>query len=280
MVASFSFEILKLRKRPATWVLGVILVLVVLFFDYYQFYSVIKSLEAGGDDPTGQVTNVGQFKEYLLPGSVPVNVAGLLATFGGPIALILGALAAGGEYGWGTLKTTLTQRPGRLSVLLGKLLAVGVVVAVYSLLALGAGAIASYVMAGLFDRPVDWPSAGNLLEGLGVIWLVLAAWASLGAFLATLFRGTALAIGLGLVYGLAVEGLIFGFSDQSRIIEAITYVLLGRNGAELANSLGEVPQSFSSPDPVDPAQAALVLGGYVLGLLLIAAVLFRKRDVT
>jgi ABC-type transport system involved in multi-copper enzyme maturation permease subunit len=165
-------------------------------------------------------------------------------------------------------------------VLLGKLLAVGLVVALYSLLALGAGAIGSYAAASLFDRPVDWPSASNLLEGLGVIWLVLAAWASLGVFLATLFRGTALAIGLGLVYGLAVEGLIFGFSDQSRIMDAITYVLLGRNGRELANSLGEAPQSFSSPDPVDPTQAALVLAGYVLGLLLIAAVLFRKRDVT
>lgn len=280
MVSSFSFELLKLRKRPSTWVLGFVLVLVVLFFDYYQFYSSISSLEEGGNDPTGQVTDIGEFEDYLLPESVTVNVAGLLATFGGPIALILGALAAGGEYGWGTLKTTLTQRPGRLAVLSGKLLAVGTVVLAYSLLALGAGAIASYVVAGLFDRPVDWPSAWNILKTLGVIWLIFGAWASLGSFFATLFRGTALAIGLGLVYGLAIEGLIFGFSDQSKIIEAITYVLLSRNGGELANSLGDVPQGFTSPDPVEPAQAALVLAGYVVGLLLVAALIFRRRDVT
>jgi ABC-type transport system involved in multi-copper enzyme maturation permease subunit len=280
MMSSFFFELIKLRKRPSTWVLGFVLVLVVLFFDYYQFYSAITSLEEGGSDPTQQITDVEEFKEYLLPASVTVNVAGLLATFGGPIALILGALSVGGEYGWGTLKTILTQRPGRVSVLCGKLLAVGTVVLVYSALALAAGAVGSYVVAGVFERSVDWPSVGNIVKGLGVIWLVLGAWASIGAFLAVLFRGTALAIGLGLVYGLAIEGLIFGFSDQSKIMEAITYVLLGRNGGDLANSLGKAPRAFTAPDPTDPVQAALVLGGYVLALLLLAAFLLRRRDVT
>jgi ABC-2 type transport system permease protein len=280
MAASFSFELLKLRKRPAVWVMGAILVLMVVFFDYFQFYSAIKSLEEGGNDPTGQITNVQQFKEYLLPGSVMVNVAGLLSFFGGPIALILGTLAAGSEYGWGTLKTALTQRPGRLAVLLGKLLAVGVVLGVFSLLALGTGATGSYVVAGLFDEPVSWPPAGNILKGMAVIWLIQASWASLGVFLATLFRGTALAIGLGLVYGLAIENLIFGFSDQSKIIEALTNILLTKNGGDLANSLGEVPQAFTSPDPAEPAQAALVLGCYVIGLLLVAVLVFRRRDVT
>ena len=76
MISSFTFELLKLRKRPSTWVLGLFLVLIVLFFDYYQFYSAITSLEAGGSDPTQQVTDVGEFKEYLLPASVTVNVSG------------------------------------------------------------------------------------------------------------------------------------------------------------------------------------------------------------
>ncbi|CAN5745612.1 hypothetical protein BH24ACT22_BH24ACT22_14130 [soil metagenome] len=280
MVSSFSFELLKLRKRPSTWMLGAILIFMVVFFDYFQFYSAIRSLQEGGNDPTGQITNVQQFEEYLLPESVPVNVAGLLSFFGGPIALILGALAAGSEYGWGTFKTSLTQRPGRLAILLGKLLAVGVVLGVFSLLALGTGAISSYVVAGLFDEPVDWPSAGNSLQGLAIIWLIQAAWATVGSFLALLFRGTALAIGLGLVYGLAIENLIFGFSDQSRIIEALTNILLIKNGGDLANSLGEVPRAFSSPDPAEPVQAALVLGCYVIGLVFIAALVFRRRDVT
>jgi ABC-type transport system involved in multi-copper enzyme maturation permease subunit len=280
MAASFSFELLKLRKRPATWVLAVIMVLFVFFFDYFQFYSAITALEEGGQDPTGQITDVEEFKNYLLPASVTVNVAGLLSFFGGPFALIIGALSAGSEYGWGTLKTSLTQRPGRLSILAGKFLAVGVAVAGLSVLALGAGAVSSYVVAGLFEGPVDWPGFGNVLKGLGIIWLILGAWASLGVFLALIFRGTALAIGLGLIYGLVIESLIFGFSETSRIIEALTYVLLGRNGGDLANSLGDAPRAFTSPEAVDPAQAALVLAGYVVLLLITAALVFRWRDVT
>ncbi len=279
MFASLSFELLKLRKRPAVWVLGMVLVLVVIVFDYYSFYSAIRSLEQGGEDPTRQISDVGEFKSYLLPTSLTVNVAGLLAQFGGPIALILGALAAGGEYGWGTLKTGLTQGPGRLAVFSGKLMAVGAVLVVYALLALGAGAAGSSVVAGLLGEPVGWPPVVKLFLGLGVIWLVLGAWAAVGLFLATLLRGTAMAIGLGLVYGLAIEGLILGFSESNRFMEAFAHVLLVRNAGELANALGDVPRAFVSPDPVDPAQAALVLTGYVVCLLLVAALVFGRRDV-
>ena len=150
----------------------------------------------------------------------------------------------------------------------------------YSALALASGAVGSYVVAGAFDRTVEWPPVWNLMKGLAVIWLVLAAWASVGAFLAVLFRGTALAIGLGLVYGLVVESLILGFSEGNRVLETLAEVLLGTNGAELSNSLGTAPSAFTPPDPADPVQAALVLGGYVLVLLLLAAFLLQRRDVT
>ena len=39
--------------------------------------------------------------------------------------LVLGVLAVGGEYGWGTWKTVLTQGPSRLTVYGGKLFAPG-----------------------------------------------------------------------------------------------------------------------------------------------------------
>lgn len=280
MVAALSFELHKFAKRPSTWVLGAILVLVIAFFDYFQFYSSVATLEKGGNDPTGQINNVQQFREYLLPSSVTVNVAGLLSIFGGPIALILGALAAGSEYDWGTVKTVLTQGLRRLDVFSSKLLAVGIVIAIFALLSLATGAVSSYVVAGLLEEPVEWPSFGAVLQGFGAIWLILGAWASVGIFLATLFRGTALAIGLGLVYGLAIEGLLFNLSDKSEIIEAITNALLAKNGGDLANSLGNPPEAFTAPDPADPTQAALVLAAYLIGLLLISILVFKRRDVT
>lgn len=279
MAASLRTELFKLRKRPATWVLGAILIFVVIFFDYFQFYSSVASLEEGGTDPTGQITNVQEFREYLLPQSFTVNVPGLLSQFGGPVALILGALAAGSEYGWGTFKTALTQGLGRLKVFSSKLLAVGIVLAVFSLLVLGAGAVASYVVAGLLEASIMWPSVGKILQAFGVTWLIFGAWASVGIFLAMLFRSTALAIGLGLVWGLVVENLIFGFSEQSEIIDALTNILLITNGGTLANSLGDPPQAFTAPDPAEPVQTLIVLCVYLVGLLVLSTLFFRGRDV-
>ena len=40
---------------------------------------------------------------------------------------MLGVFALGSEYGWGTLKTLFTQRPGRLRVFAAKLAALGIV---------------------------------------------------------------------------------------------------------------------------------------------------------
>ena len=55
-------------------------------------------------------------------------------------------------------------------------------------------------------RPVSWPGLFDLVRALGAGWLILAVWAMLGVLLGVLWRGTALAIGLGILYGLVIEG--------------------------------------------------------------------------
>lgn len=51
-----------------------------------------------------------------LPANLIANALGGFAVMGGAIAMILGALVAGSEYDWGSRKTALTQRPGRLTI--------------------------------------------------------------------------------------------------------------------------------------------------------------------
>ena len=127
--------------------------------------------------------------------------------FAGALALVLGALVVGGEYGWGTLKTIFTQRPGRLQVMAGQLL--------------GAGHDAGGVGAGIFDRvgavrgrhraaegePINWPGAGDAARGLASGWLVLMVWCLAGVALAVACRSVAMPIGLGVVWVLGVETL-------------------------------------------------------------------------
>lgn len=275
MGASFGAETLKLRKRPATWVLLLILVAAVALFGYIFNYIFSVTTSQEGVPPEAQEA----FLQYLLPESVLVNVIGSLANFGSALALILGALAVGSEYGWETLKTTLTQKPTRLSIFAGKLAAVAVILLVFVLIVLAIGALVSYLIAASEDAAINWPSFGDWLQAIGAGWLILGTFAALGIFLATLFRGTALAIGLGLVYLLVLENLFISLAPQSETLQDIAQALPVSNSLNLANSLGTLPEAFAATgETVDATQAALVLGAYTVGFIVLAVILFRQRD--
>lgn len=220
--------------------------------------------------------------QYLLPESVLVNVLSTgFAGFGGALVLILGALAVGSEYGWETFKVTLTQKPGRLSLFFGKLGALVLLLGILSVFVMAVGAGISYAIASLEDAAVQWPAATEFLKGLGAGWLILIVFAAFGVFLATLFRSTALAIGLGLVYLLVLENLFLGLAPQSETVEKIGTALPGKNALDLASSFGKVPQGFAAPgEAVEVTQAIMVLVAYAVAFTLLSAVLFWRRDAT
>ena len=285
MAASFLAEFLKLRKRPAAWVLMLVWATVVILFGYLFTYSFV-SAPAPEDAPREQRAQQEAFSEELLSTLMPENLLENLfvnGTFaiGGAIVLILGALASGSEYGWGTLKTVLTQRPGRLGAFSGKLLALGAILVLFVLVGLAAGSLGSLVVARLEDAAVDWPPLRELAKGLGVGVLIFAVWGSLGFALAVLFRGTPLAIGLGLAYALAVENAIAALPIESEAFENVRRIMLGENTSSVSGYFGSPSQAFGAPEPlVEPGRAALVLTAYTVGFILLAAFFFRRRDVT
>lgn len=277
MAASFNAELMKLRKRPATWVIGIIFALATLLFGYLLIYLVTVAVSGGGTGPPQQ-----GIPPFLLPESFLTNVIGTFASFGSALALILGALAMGSEYGWDTLKVSLTQRPGRLGFLAGKLLAVGVTLLVVTVVILALGAGASYAIAVVEEAAVEWPSPLELLKGLGAGWLILATFAAMGIGLATLFRGTALAIGIGLVYLLVLENLFLNLASQNETIASVGKRLPAKNSLDLSTFLGQTPQALGGApgESVDPSIAALTLGVYTVLFLALAVVFFKGRDVT
>lgn len=329
MIASFKAEFLKLRKRPATWLLVLIFIAIVGFayFSSYAFANapaVGGSEEAGGETaaqpapPPGAGTTAqgavppseappGEeippeveeqmqaeqeafneaFLESLYPENLVANMfSGGIFSIGGALALILGSLVAGSEYGWGTLKTALTQRPGRLGTLFGKLLVFAVVIVVIVLVGFAAAALSSFVIARLEEASVTWPSLSTFVEGFGAASLIFAVWGMLGFALATLFRGTALAIGLGLAWVLAVENLIAGLAgpnSDNETLETIRKAMPGENTFALSDSFGSpIPEEFANPfQPlVEPERAVWVLAAYAVGFILISALLFWRRDMS
>jgi ABC-2 type transport system permease protein len=282
MIASFSAEILKLRKRPATWILlGVVLALTQLFgyiLPYSSWLTSDQNFQTQGLDPRAVLAGT-------LPGELVPTSLGGFPVFAGALALILGALATGSEYGWGTMQTALTQRPTRLAVYGGKLaaLAAGTLAIVAATFALNA--IVASVIATIESRPLDYPSLAELAKGVGSGWLILSMWAGLGALLGFAFRGVALPIGLGVVWVLGVENLVSAVADSLLTgLRPLRDVLPGVNAGSLVWSLapgggssGEAPPGVI--DAVTGGRATLGLVLYVAAFAAAGAFLVRRRDV-
>jgi ABC-type transport system involved in multi-copper enzyme maturation permease subunit len=275
VIGSLAAELLVLRKRSSSWILLGIWSALTLFFAYVIPY--VTYLNGSGQESLPE----------LLPQRLVGNLMGGFPFFGGVFALMLGVLALGSEYGWGTLKTIFTQRPGRLRIFGAKLLALAAGLIPFVLAAFAVGALASYGIAWREGADVAWPSAWLLVRGVAAGWLILAVWAAFGVLLAVLSRGTSLAIGVGILYALVIEGLLSAFASQVSLLERLVEFFLRANAYSLVTGLGlsledaasNGPGSFSGPF-VSGTHALLVLAVYLAGFVLLAGYLLRRRDVT
>src|SRR3712207_2501077 len=255
MLASFSAEVLKLYKRPTTWVLLRVALALSQVFNYLVPYAGYLSAENEGG------------AEQILASTMPNNLIstsiGGFPLFAGALALTFGAISVGSEYGWGTLKTMLTQRPRRLSFFAGELLALAVAVLAIVLSIFAFGALTSYAIATSQSESIDWPSLAELARGFASGWLILMMWCLLGVMLAFVFRGMALPIGLGVVWILGVENLIVNVAAALLdVADTLQKGLPGVNAGSLVSALGGGSDTPGVNAVVDGTQATLVLAAY------------------
>lgn len=278
-MSALRAELFATRRRPGVWVVGGVWLALAAVFGMavpYIVYLAISGSANQDGDPEALLST-------LLPDRLVPTTLSLFPLFGSAIMLIMGAVLAGGEFRWGTWGTVLTQGPSRTAVVLGKLgaLAValaGVVVATFVLVG-GIGAL----LAVLEDRAIVWPDPRRVAAGLGSAWLVSLAAAGLGFALAMLFRGTGTALGVGLVWLLALENAVNGLSFLLNVTP-VQKVLLGPNAGSLAVALGATPQEDGGTPGVvatsGPLAAILTLAGYVVVLAAVSVWLARRRDQT
>ena len=284
MRASFAAELLKVGRRPAMWLIAVVWLVLSLVFGYLFPYLSYRGAPTGPAAGAGEASAEQVLAEALPANLVPTAIQGF-SVFAGALALLLGVLSAGSEYGWGTWKTILAQGPGRLAVLAGKLGALGLVLLLVVLATFAVAAPASWLVAWVESQPLRWPPLAELAQGLAAGWLVVAMWGWAGMFLGILVRGTSLAIGLGLVWTLAVENLARGFASLLAAIDTLQRWLPGTNAGSLAAAVGVPVQGASGGTPgvtatVDGTRATLVLATYLVAFTAVAAVLLQRRDVT
>jgi ABC-2 type transport system permease protein len=275
MTGGIAAELLIVRKRASTWILLAVWTALALAFAYIVPYAEYLN------------GSTGQPLADLLPQHLVAQLMIGFPFFGGVFALMLGVLTFGSEYGWGTLKTLFTQRSSRLGIFAAKLIGLAATLVGFVLVVYAFGALVSYVIASRESAGVAWPSASLLLRALGAGWLILAAWAALGALLAVLSRGTSLAIGIGILYALLIERLLSALASNVGVLDHLVQFFLRANGYSLATTVGVSPKDISDVGPgsfsgpfVSGGQALLTLSLYLAVLLAGSGWLLRRRDIS
>jgi len=208
----------------------------------------------------------------------------------GALLLLLAALVAGAgftasEFTTGSIGTWLTFEPRRLRVYGSKLLAAGaglVPLAVVTFALLTAGV---WVFASLWGRtaaPAGTWSHVAAVGGRGV--LLAAAVAVVGSALGFLLRHTAAVLGVALGYAIAGEGIL------GSNVQALRPWLLATNvSGWLEHGTTYFRQVCTTSDggyscndvrlPLSFTHSATYLGVLVLALVLLTALVFRRRDI-
>ena len=280
---AFAGELFKSWKRPAVWVCVLALIAVAVTIGYGLPWLVETYPPAGSSGQLPEGTTFADLKVSLYPANFVRQTLQQWAVLGGVFALILGVLSQGSEYGWGTLKTLFAQRDGRLAMLAGKIGALAVVILVLVLGLFAADAVSSVGAALLDGKNMSFPDAVTIVKGVAAMYLIFGFWALFGLALATLFRQSAMAIGLGLAYALVVEGIILGFASQfAGWVKELQQWFPIANTTYLAESFGQpAGRAFARAAPAaDANHAVAVLSVYVVAFAVITALLVRRRDVT
>lgn len=274
-------ELFKLVRRPAAWTLLAAAAVLSQVFGYLVPYLSYAGSGSGPMEGASQASILAS----TLPDQLVANTLGGFPVFAGALALVFGALVLGSEYGWGTVKTVLTQRPGRVAVLAGQTVALAVAVAVGVLILFVLGAASSVAIALGENQSVDFPSVIDLLSGYGAGFAIMMMWACLGGVLGVVLRGVALPIGLGVVWVLGVENLISGVADSVlTALQPLRDVLPGVNAGSLASAVMPTrPPGVDSPPGVTTSvadgRALVTVLCYVAVCLAVALWTSSHRDV-
>lgn len=287
MINLIRAEWLKLSRRPLSWILLILFLVLLVAQILTQF-----ALTVGMPVRSGIVS--AQFEEWrrgvLFPGIFATalsHVNGL----GGIFAVIFTAGAIGSEYSWGTLRTQLARDPARDRYLLAKLTTIMLMLATATLLATLLASLLSAILSPLLGAAIEITPGDlmNLLPATLRALYVLLPYVLLTAYATLLTRSVLGGLAIGLSYIIVETG--FGALALLRVLGgvwALVYNLtIGQNINTLTlmnrHAFGLRPETTAPLDLTQlpsPLQATIVVAVYSVIFLAFALVLFRRRDIT
>lgn len=209
-----------------------------------------------------------------------VAIAGLPMVVGG-LMVVAGALVVGSEYEWHTWRTILTQRSGRVSVVLAKLVVVAGLAAAATITLLSASAVTTTVIGWASGVAPRWPSAAEVLIAAAVGVLSATTWGCFGMVLAATLRGVAMPIGLGLAWILGVQTLLAGLAAPS--IDLVADLQQWMPGPAVGALVAAAGASDAAPGvaaAMAAGRATVVAAAWMIGFAVVTTRRVVRWDVT
>jgi len=186
----------------------------------------------------------------------------------GMVALAIWAIAVTSDYSSGMIRLLVQAEPRRLRLLGGKVAALTALTCLATLVTTVVVVLVTPSIAGLAGVSTSaWSTdlLRNVAEGYVNLTLSALLWGVVGLFIGMITRSSGIAIGLGIGYLIAFEGLL------SLVLGSSSWWLPGSSLSAIASG-GTADLAYSS--------ALLLAAGYAALALAIAAAVFRRRDIT
>jgi ABC-2 type transport system permease protein len=274
MRSLIQMELLKLVKRPMTWILLILLLGGIGFGDLVGFLNLRN---------VSPQVHAAILANLTLPGTL-TRATEFIYFFGSIMFAILAASAIGNEYSWGTLRPMLATGMPRPRFLSAKLVALAIVAVVFVVLPLIMNAILAVPVALLGDAQVftgafDTAWVGHLLALVGRTYLMILV-TTLIAFLCGLL-GRSQAAGIGAALGLLIGEQIVGQLLRGlnlRWATTLVNIFPNRNSQSLLayNVFGPVDHSG---EVLGQWHSLITITIYAVLCIVVALVVFRRRDI-
>jgi len=266
MVRAFRSELLKLRSFRVLAGGGVMIV-ATAFIAYLTFHQITSGATGPEITPLiqafpttqGLITVVGQARSLIIA-----------------IALIMVTSNIAAEWSQGTLRNLLVRESGRLRLLTGKMFALLLFVAIsLTLTLLISVALIIAVAQSQGISTAAWTSSEGMrafLSFFGNEVLCLVGISLLGMLIAVLTRSIGTAVGVALAYVLVPEGVIaMVWPEGSKWFPVRVFNFLP--GSTVPAAVGPTP-------PQGYHAALLVALLWMVGFVVVSAVVFRRQDVS
>lgn len=262
----FTSTLRKLVRRPATWIVGVILVVILGLF-----YLAIGASASVADQQGEQART--QILATLQGDSAYRVLLAFVAGLGGLLAVAYAAAVGGSEWSWGTLRTAVARGESRSLYVLATFAAVALVACIGFLAAFGVGLVLVPVAASLAGLTPPSPSptlVASLPDLFAKSLFGLVEQAAIGYMVAMLARSQLAGVGAGIALYFVEQFASIFVPD---IVKYLPFTVSG--------SLIITPEQaqLAGVRILDAPAAAALTGLYLLAAVAISGIVTEARGI-